>query len=1029
MRIGDSYTGQEPTSTNSWVLAVFVLSLALALTGAAAIWQQQQARTEAKAVLALQAERLQSDVIRRLTLSTYGLKGARGAMAASGNKFNRAAFRAYVASRDLPREFPGAHGFGFIESVERGQLDKFTAAQRTGGAPDFAVRSPGTESPLYVVLQLEPTPLNGPAWGLDAGADPALRQAIEQAVTSGEATLSSPVTLAQDLKLGSSFVMLVPVYRGGRDPGTPTLRRAALLGLLYAPLVPDEVLKGAADASAAVLDLRLSARTLDGSMTPLLATQDGKPLTGDDASSLDLSKAALAEQHSFTINGSEFLLETALSQAAAVNLLGTGSVEFVIGGTMFSVLLAFSAFLLSAGRARAEALAQSMTADLARLATVASRTTNAVIITDAARRITWVNAGFTRITGYTADEVMGLSPGALLRSQHSDPDTVLLMTEAVKAGRACQVEVLNRGKDGRDYWLDIEIQPLLDSTGQLTGFMAIESDITSRKQAELALSQERNRLADILASQTELIFRFAADNRMLFVNEAFCRFFELRADDVLNQPWAPMVHAEDLPLVQQALAQLTPGHPTVTVENRVTTGRGETRWGQFVSRSFFDSLGQLVETQTVARDITQRKHLEAQVQEAHESVQDLYDNAPCAYYSLDGHGRFLQINSLGLSWLGCPAEAVIGKLGLTDFLTNVGCADFAIQFPNLKTHGRLSGVELDLIGGDGKARRVSVSATAIYDSHGQFLRTRSAMFDITETDRIRQQLHQLTQDQQAMLETDLVGIAKAKNRRTTWRNRALEAMFGYAEGELIDAPTRLLYADDASYDALVTAASPALKMGQRYRTQLRMRRKDGSQFWVDLSGSLLPTGDGTSLWLMVDISHSKAHEERMERAALHDPLSGLPNRLLLADRLNQALQSAQRSGHQLTLAYMDLNGFKQINDTYGHDAGDEVLKVVAARLQSGLRATDTVARLGGDEFVVLLSPTNSPAEAEPVLSRLLDMLIQPITLTGGVQVAVGSSLGVAHYPAHGRVADALMQHADQAMYVNKRAGKMRRQSN
>ena len=163
----------------------------------------------------------------------------------------------------------------------------------------------------------------------------------------------------------------------------------------------------------------------------------------------------------------------------------------------------------------------------------------------------------------------------------------------------------------------------------------------------------------------------------------------------------------------------------------------------------------------------------------------------------------------------------------------------------------------------------------------------------------------------------------------------------------------------------------------------------------------------------------------MERAALHDALTGLPNRLLLGDRLKQAIAGAERSGHVFALAYLDLNGFKQINDNHGHDAGDEVLKAVAARLQTGLRASDTVARLGGDEFVVLLTPTEAPAEAEPVLNRLLDGLMQPITLGSGVQVAVGSSLGLAHFPVDGGTPDALMRHADEAMFANKRAARAR----
>jgi diguanylate cyclase (GGDEF)-like protein/PAS domain S-box-containing protein len=556
-------------------------------------------------------------------------------------------------------------------------------------------------------------------------------------------------------------------------------------------------------------------------------------------------------------------------------------------------------YLLAAGRARAEQMARGMTADLARLANVASHTTNAVMITDIERHITWVNEGFTRLCGYTASEAQGKRPSDLLHSELTNEDTVHGMREAMNVGLGCKAELMQRARDGRDYWVDVEIQPLRDAAGDLSGFMIIESDITARKL------------------------------------------------------------------------------------------------------------------------------LQAQADEARQSLQDLYDNAPCAYYALDANGRFLQINALGLHWLGLRADELIGKHSPRDFFSEEGRALFDTAFPRFKREGRVSGLEFDLTGHDGQTRRVSLSATAIYGPDGEYLRSRSVMFDISETHRIRQQLHQLTLDQEAMLESDLVGIAKLKDRMTVWRNHALERMFGYGDGELLGVPARQLYVDDTAYETLGALAYPQLRAGGRFRTQLQMRRKDGSLIWVDLAGVELPGSGGASLWMMVDITQSKAHEARMERAALHDALTGLPNRLLLGDRLRQAIAAAERSGHVFALAYLDLNGFKQINDSHGHDAGDEVLKAVAARLQAGLRASDTVARLGGDEFVVLLTPALAPADAEPVLDRLLDALAQPITLSNGQAVAVGSSLGLAHFPSHGRTPDALMRHADEAMYANKRAGRAR----
>ena len=897
LRIGDGYTGPEKISTTAWVTAAVVLSVGLALTAVAALVQQQRARAEARSLQDRQIERLQADLVKRLTTPVYGLKGARGTLAAMDGRFSRAAFRAYVESRDLAREFPGARGFGFIQRVEQADVGAFVAAQQRDGAPDFHVHGLGPNPTHYIVTQIEPLDRNAPASGFDVGTEPVRRQAIEQAISSGEATLSSPVPLVQDPQKGPGFLLLVPVYKQDRDPGSPAARRQALLGLLYSPLVANELLKGAADQAAVLLDLKLSARTLDDGFTPLLATRQGQALTPDEAADYALTDAPMAESQRFTVAGREFQLDAALTHDAALHLLGLSGAGLVLGGGLLSLLLAVTVYLLAAGRSRAEQMARDMTADLARLAMVASGTTNAVLILDTEHRITWVNDGFTRMTGYTLADAQGLRPGALLGSDRTDADTVHGMFEAMNVGMGCTAELCNRTKDGRNYWVDIEIQPLRDADGALTGFMVIESDITARKA------------------------------------------------------------------------------------------------------------------------------LQAQADEARQSLQDLYDNAPCAYYALDGNGRFLQINALGQHWLGCTAEELVGRASPGDFLDDEGRALFNEAFPRFKREGRVSGLEFDLTGRDGQVRRVSLSATAVYDANGDYLRSRSVMFDISETHRIREQLHQLTLDQHAMLESDIVGIVKLCDRRSIWHNRTLARMFGYEQGELHDAPARLLYPDDAAYETLGLLAYPQLRARGRFRAQQQMRRKDGSLIWVDVSGVELPGSGGATLWMLLDITQSKAHEERMEYAALHDALTGLPNRLLLADRLRQAIHGAERNGHMFALAYLDLNGFKQINDTHGHSAGDEVLKAVAARLQAGLRASDTVARLGGDEFVVLLTPAQATTEAEPALNRLLDTLIQPITLSSGVQVAIGSSLGLAHFPVDGRSPDALMRHADEAMFANKRAGR------
>ena len=160
----------------------------------------------------------------------------------------------------------------------------------------------------------------------------------------------------------------------------------------------------------------------------------------------------------------------------------------------------------------------------------------------------------------------------------------------------------------------------------------------------------------------------------------------------------------------------------------------------------------------------------------------------------------------------------------------------------------------------------------------------------------------------------------------------------------------------------------------------------------------------------------------LEHLALHDGLTKLPNRHLLMDRLGIAVANADRQGHRLAVCFLDLDGFKQVNDNYGHDAGDDLLCQVARRLEDGVRASETVARVGGDEFVILLAGFADLASCEVILGRLLAAVRLPVQV-GPDRVQVGACIGVALYPSPGSSADTLIERADQAMYSAKRAGK------
>ncbi|MCU7810188.1 MAG: EAL domain-containing protein, partial [Candidatus Thiodiazotropha sp. (ex Notomyrtea botanica)] len=174
---------------------------------------------------------------------------------------------------------------------------------------------------------------------------------------------------------------------------------------------------------------------------------------------------------------------------------------------------------------------------------------------------------------------------------------------------------------------------------------------------------------------------------------------------------------------------------------------------------------------------------------------------------------------------------------------------------------------------------------------------------------------------------------------------------------------------------------------------------------------------------MVDITEQKTHEHQLVQLAHFDNLTQLPNRLLALDRLHQMIARSRRTGELMAVCYLDLDGFKAVNDSLGHEAGDELLKEAANRLVMTVRNGDTVSRLGGDEFLLLLADMKDQQETQFILGRILAVTAKPYTVAGSVQSTITASLGVTLFPNDNSEPDALVHHADQAMYMAKESGK------
>jgi len=276
---------------------------------------------------------------------------------------------------------------------------------------------------------------------------------------------------------------------------------------------------------------------------------------------------------------------------------------------------------------------------------------------------------------------------------------------------------------------------------------------------------------------------------------------------------------------------------------------------------------------------------------------------------------------------------------------------------------------------------------------------------------------------QLLVETAQEGIFVLQDGNLVYYNPMLLTISGYSEDEISGKPfIDFVFKDDQHLAA--TNYQNRLKgknIDQRY--SIRAHHKNGEIIWLEISGTCFQwNGSPATLNFVTDISKRIIIENEMKHMAQYDKLTDLPNRALFSDRLRQALVTAQRNKNQMGVLFIDLDEFKPVNDTFGHEAGDKLLQIVALRIQKVLRGSDTAARIGGDEFIILLPVLNSTESAERVGNKIWRDISRPY-LIDGHQIGISSSIGVAVYPEHGKTEIELLKNADEAMYRIKKSGR------
>lgn len=321
---------------------------------------------------------------------------------------------------------------------------------------------------------------------------------------------------------------------------------------------------------------------------------------------------------------------------------------------------------------------------------------------------------------------------------------------------------------------------------------------------------------------------------------------------------------------------------------------------------------------------------------------------------------------------------------------------------------------------EGRVRDVMVRAALHRDPAGAVAGTVGVMVDVTERKRLEARLEVAAR----MFERSGEGIVVFDDGgRIQAVNPAFSRITGYTAAELLGS-RRDPFAGEGAPAGVLAGLWAALCEADFWQGEVEALRNGGEPYVIALSVTAVRDESGVltqRVAIFSDITERRATERHVQYLALHDSLTGLANRVLLASRFEQGAALARREGHGMALLYFDLDGFKPLNDRYGHEVGDRMLRHVAAQLLQEVRQSDTVARVGGDEFAILLGRMGTLDDAEKVAEKVLEALGMPMVWQGE-PLRIGASIGIGLYPQHGESLDALVRVADRAMYQVKGGG-------
>jgi len=590
--------------------------------------------------------------------------------------------------------------------------------------------------------------------------------------------------------------------------------------------------------------------------------------------------------------------------------------------------------------------------------------------------------------------------------------------------------------DGHTGWVDNRKYPITNAQGEIIGLFGIARDITDLKRAEDALAESEHRFKAIFEQLPSISVQgYDRSRRVIFWNQASETLYGYTHDQALGRQLEDLIIPE--PMREAVIGFVdawTSGGPAIPSAELMLQGANGLPVEVFSSHVMLKSSSGEPEMYCIDIDISERKKAERDMRASETFLRTIIDEIPDPLVLKDEQGKFLLGNRAVANLYNTTPQAMVGKDD-GDFGVPAEMAEFFRQnVLDIMAKGETLVVFEDSRDATtGETRHFRSIKKPFKDADG-CNRVLVVAQDVTDLIRAQRQVTESEQRLQHVLGITREGIWDwhVPTNQVTHNRQWYETLL-YTEGDVpttVEAFAALVHPDDQE---MVSQRIGALISGATadYYSEHRLLRKDGKTIWVQDRGRIVERdAQGQPVRIIgsfADISFQKEHQHYLERIAHYDTLTGLPNRVLLADRMYQAMVQSVRRGQQLAVAYLDLDGFKAINDHHGHTTGDQLLTALATQFKAMMREGDTIARLGGDEFVAVFVDLQDVHDSVAMITRLLEVASRPVQVDG-LSLSVSASVGVSFYPqAEDTDADQLLRQADQAMYSAKLAGKNRYQ--